>query len=146
MWAPAMGTRAIVHIDNAEAVRPADVENEHLVHLLHFKNLETIGRTYLPRTWRRLAAGVRCIPLEAGLAIFVERSGPGLEWDVRQFEICRESSWPCRDDTFGIARQLCPALPDPVSFLPRGRSEIDASIGQTRCGTRHRRLLTILGH
>src|SRR5687767_9156091 len=120
--------RPAVHVDDAETVRPADVENEYALKIAHLDEFEAVRRSDLTRTRRRLAPRVRSVPLEIGLPILVQRAGPGLEGNVVHCQIGGETARPRCDDASRIACQLPPALAYPMSLFTRKRSKIDASI------------------
>ena len=68
--------RAPVHVDGAEGVRPADVEDVEPLLVGHLEELDAVGRLELTRHPRRLAAGVR-LQLVL-LALDEERASPRL--------------------------------------------------------------------
>src|SRR5882672_10193937 len=69
--------RAAVHVDDAEGVRPADVEDVEALDLGQLDELDAVGREELPRGARRLAARVRLELVH--LPRVVERARPRLE-------------------------------------------------------------------
>src|SRR6185503_10095046 len=56
--------RASIHIDDAETVRPADIEDEHPLKVTHLDKLEPVRRTDLARAGRRFASRMRRIAFE----------------------------------------------------------------------------------
>jgi hypothetical protein len=79
--------RAAVHIDGAEGVRPADVEDVHSLLFGLVEELHTVRRYELPRTSRSLASRVRFVALERKFTRFVQCASPRLKRNVFDLDV-----------------------------------------------------------
>src|SRR5215216_6200461 len=76
-WRPARRMGAAIHVDRAEGVRPADVENIDLLLVRQLDELDAVWRLELAGDARRLAARVRLELVD--LAIGEQRTRPWLD-------------------------------------------------------------------
>src|SRR5215510_10582737 len=119
-----LGMRASVHVDGAERVWSADVEDVNTFRLRHVHEFHAVRRDELARTAGRLAARVRLVALEVGLTRGVQRARPrlerhGLERDVVGQMTGRISAV----DALRVERQLDDAGGCPEARFTRWRPE-----------------------
>ena len=82
--------RAAVHVDRAEGVRPADVEDVDALGLGHVDEFHAVRRDELARSARRLAARMRLVALEVRLPGRMQRAGPWLEGHRFERDVVRQ--------------------------------------------------------
>src|SRR5262249_34699811 len=103
--------RTAVHIDHTPGVRPSDIEDKDFLQFRRVNYLKTWGIKE-SRSSARLATYQRRIQVRPAGAVLVQHSCPRLKRHIR------------------CARRSAEAWSNfPISFLVRGRTEIDFSIG-----------------
>src|SRR6187401_2871210 len=93
-----------IEIDSAVRVRPTHIDDEDTFQFRDVYKLDPVRRQKLPWPCRRLATRVRLELIPA--AIGIERSGPGLKWDVAELRSIGELLFCFRVGVVGINQTL----------------------------------------
>src|SRR6266404_5368224 len=124
--------RTAIHVNGAERVRTADIENEESLEIRHVDEFHTIRSQELTRSAGWLAS---CVRLKSIPPIFVQPASPGLEGNFAEprFQI-RELIHTGLNRKLIANSEAGPGKPD--SGLPRRRSEIHSAVGMAWSGWR----------
>src|SRR5438445_715805 len=117
--------RPAVHVDRAERVRPADIENVDAFGLGDIDEFNAVWRDEFARPARRFAPRMRLVTLEVGLTRGVQRPRPGLEGHVLELDVVRQMTYRVRAvDALRVQGQLHDAWRRPDAFFAGRRTEI----------------------